>query len=123
MSPDTAPDKTPESTPRQTPPQKREPTQGTNPVAAIAIAIVISMILAGIGLVSFLRSDTKKNIALIQQSSNQQATDGSVVIDETSPLTESDLSQIHSAIEKDIDALRNDVDFNANELTDAALGL
>lgn len=95
---------------------------GANPVLAIAIAIFVSAILAGIGLISFLRSDTKKNLNLIDKTNNSSSS-SELNLDDSSPLTRAELYQIESTIQKELEPLRNDVDFNANELTDAALGL
>ena len=100
---------------------RKETEQGANPVMAIGIAILISLILSAISLTIFLRSDTRKNLELIQRPTNQATVDPS--IDETSPLKAGDLDGIEQAILRDLEPLRTDVDFNPNELTDAALGL
>ena len=93
-----------------------------NPVIAIAVAILLALILSGLSLVSYLRSDTRKTVQLIQKPSSDSS-DTISSIDTTSPLKASDLDTIQTDALKDLDSVSDTTDFSPNDLTDAALGL
>lgn len=97
---------------------------GANPVVAIAVAICIALVLAGISFVIFLRSDTRRAIDLIQEQTSLENADGSLADtpDETSLLTKEDLEGIEEGILTSISEVSAD-EFSSSELTDAALGL
>ncbi len=102
-----------------------EPTskKGVNPIIAIAVAIVVALALAGISLLVFLKSDTRKQVDLTEQAESATLESGlSVSPDETSNLTEDDLSSIESEITGTANDVNGD-EFNSSELTDASLGL
>lgn len=93
-----------------------------NPVIAIAVAILLALILSGLSLVSYLRSDTRRVIQLIQKPSSDNTANVST-IDTTSPLKSADLDTIQTDALKDLDGVSDTTDFSPNDLTDAALGL
>lgn len=97
--------------------------KGVNPVIAITIAIVAALTLAGISLVIFLRSDTREQVNITEQAENTGADSNlSESPDETSYLTEDDLSSIEFEISDTASDVNSD-EFGASELTDASLGL
>lgn len=102
-----------------TPPRKK----GINLVAAIAIAVVIAMILAGTSLQLFLSSNTREIISLTEEASENSAKDAlSEEPDDTSSLTTDDLSDTELDIINSADSVDSD-EFGSSEVTDAALGL
>ena len=99
----------------------KDKNSGTNPVLAIAIAILVAALTAGACLISYWRSDARKIVELTQRP----VTNGivSADIDTTSVVGSADLDATEQAISGDLSPLKPANDYNANLLTDAALGL
>ncbi|MEK7472317.1 MAG: hypothetical protein AAB624_03675 [Patescibacteria group bacterium] len=97
--------------------------KGINPTIAITVAIVIALTLAGISLIVFLRSDTRKQVDITEQVESSAADSNlSESPDDTSDLSENDLSSIESDI-TDTATDVNSGEFGSSELTDSSLGL
>lgn len=99
------------------------PKKGINLVAAITVAVVIALILAGTSLQIFLNSDTREINSL-----TEKAADSAMVgvlpdaPDESSSISSDNLSDIELDVRSSADSVSSD-DFGSSEVTDAALGL
>ncbi len=93
--------------------------KGTNPILAISIAIVLSLTLSGISLLVFLRSDTRETVRLIQQQSNDDASEEGISSEQ--PVTVEDLERIVN----DVSNLQNSLPEEPieNQYSDQILGL
>jgi len=96
--------------------------KGFNPIIAISIAIIIALTLAGVSLLVFLRSDIRESTNISEQTSQTAESDLSESPDETSVLSEDDLSTVESDITGSATDVNSD-EFGSSELTDASLGL
>lgn len=97
--------------------------KGVNPFIAIMVAVVVALTLAGISLLVFLRSDTREQVNITEQAESTAADSQlSESPDETSNLSEENLSSIESKISGTANDVNSD-EFGSSELTDASLGL
>lgn len=111
----------PETTPNLPIEETEQTEKGFNPIIAIAIAIVIALILAGVSLLIFLRSDIRETTGITKHASINNS-DLSESPDKISNLSEDNLSTIESNITSTANDVKSD-EFGPSELTDASLGL
>lgn len=93
-----------------------------SPVLVIGVACLLAIVMMFVSIFTYVRSDTRKTIEQIQTNNNhlKQDTSSEPVSGKTTPES---VAATEKAITKDIQSHDDDVDFNPDELTDAALGL
>lgn len=96
-------------------------SRSINPVTAVLIAIVISLVVSAVNLLLFINSDMYQKVKLIQNPA--QVLSSTEAIDESSPLSTGDLSTIREDISKQFELMREDVDFNVYDVSEVTLGM
>lgn len=96
-------------------------SRSINPVTAVLIAIVISLVVSAVNLLLFINSDMYQKVKLIQNP--EQVLSSTEAIDESSPLSTGDLSTIREDISKQFELMREDVDFNVYDVSEVTLGM
>ncbi len=96
---------------------------GTNPVFAIGVAITIALVLSGINLVVFLRSETVETVRLIQEQTANDSDSGFEGIDTTTRPSEEDIETIKNEITDYLNSISDQSDIQESRLSDQTLGL
>lgn len=127
MSEDTTPPKeTPTVQPaegNQKPKLPKQAKSGTNPVFAIGVAISIALVLSGINLMVFLRSETVETVRLIQEQTANDSNSGFEGIDTTTRPSEEDIDKIKNEITDYLNSISDQSDIQESQLSDQTLGL
>jgi uncharacterized protein HemX len=101
----------------------KQPKSGTNPVFAIGVAITIALVLSGINLMVFLRSETVETVRLIQEQTANDSNSGFEGIDTTTRPSEEDIDKIKNEITDYLDSISDQSDIQESQLSDQTLGL
>ena len=92
-----------------------------NPVFAIAVTILITIVISTITFLIFLRSES---FDLVRLPHNYPVVNNdNLNIDVKNPLSVDELELIRSTSSKELNSLNDDADFSSNDLSDATLGL
>jgi len=92
-----------------------------NPVSAVMLAIIVSLVVSTVNLLLFINSDMYQKVKLIQNP--EQVLSSNEAIDESSPLSSEDLSVIKKDIAKQFELMRDDVDFTVYDISEVTLGM
>lgn len=92
-----------------------------NPFFVISIALIVALLMSTASLVSYYRSETRKTVEQIQKNN----IDGALLVEESVPeeLSPEYVDRVEKNIEDSVSGMSSEVDYNADELTDSALGL
>jgi lipopolysaccharide export LptBFGC system permease protein LptF len=92
-----------------------------NPVFIIAIVLAIASVMSGASLLAYYRSDTRKTVDQIQRNNTLKVQKETVAVQ--AELGSIYIDTLESSITASVGGLSAEVDYNASELTDGALGL
>lgn len=103
--------------------QSSEKIEGTNPVLAIGIAIVIAALMVAATTYDFLHSGAYATVKQIQIGTRVVHSIDRGDIDTVSPIKAADIDQYALSIKERIEALDDNTDFGPAAVSDSALGL
>jgi hypothetical protein len=98
-----------------------KPALRNNPFFVISIALVVALLMSAASLVSYYRSDTRETVEQIQLNN----INGAALVEKAIPeeLSPEYIDDVEKSIEASVSSMSAEVDYNADELTDSALGL
>lgn len=93
-----------------------------NPVFVIGVAIAIAFVMILVGFLLYYGSPTRLTVEKLQQN-KRDVNSSSVILTTSGPLSTTDIESITQTIEVDVSKLKDEVDYDAAQLTDSSLGL
>lgn len=94
---------------------------GVNPIFAIGIAISIAFLISGLGLLVFLKSDTRETVRLIQQQNSAVIDAAGAGVDTSTAPTNEEIEAIRQEIQNTLNGLPPSG--GQDDFSDQALGL